>query len=289
MTSLSRRSPGKTAKIPSTGLSRRQQLQRQRAGYVWRTLWHSGLSLGILTGLVMVIRQPLWYLTAPSQIQIQGQTLLTAADVQSKLTLSFPLTLWQVEPQAVKAALIPDPPGLIQAVHLQRQILPPSLTVWIEERRLLAQATVNHVWGGIDGQGQWIPLLDYPHLQHHPGIPKLQVVGWEYLSPSQWAQFLPLLAGSGIPIQTIEATPTQGVLLQTDLGRVHLGSLTSERLPEQLQALANMKNLGEYCQCQPQDIQRIDLTSPTRPTLELTPAAMARRGAAPPLPSAGLP
>ncbi|MEN9266586.1 MAG: FtsQ-type POTRA domain-containing protein, partial [Thermostichales cyanobacterium BF4_bins_65] len=143
-------------------LSRRQQLQRQRAWHFWRTIWHSSLSLGILGGLVLVIRQPLWYLTAPEQIQIQGEALLTDAEIQAKLRLNFPLTLWQVEPQQVAAALLTDPPGLIRAVHLQRQMLPPSLTVWVEERPLLAQATVNGIWGAIDHQGEWISLQDYP-------------------------------------------------------------------------------------------------------------------------------
>jgi cell division protein FtsQ len=67
-----------------------------------------------------------------------------------------------------------------------------------------------------------------------------------------------------------------GITLHTELGNVYLGPL-SDRLSLQIQILNQMRDLGRYCECTPKEILQIDLSSPTVPTLQLTPAAMQRR------------
>ncbi|GAB4216909.1 MAG: hypothetical protein OHK0012_20130 [Synechococcales cyanobacterium] len=265
------------ARPTGSALTRRQQLQRQRSQRFWQTAWQVSLSFGILGGLVTVVRQPVWHLNGPDQIQIRGNHRLTSQDIQDRLELAFPLTLWQVEPHAVSQSLIPPAPqlGLIESVHLQRHMFPPSVTVWVEERPLLAQAWVDQAWGVIDDQGHWIPLPDVS--PGDPRFPQVQVQGWEQLSANEWATFLPRLLDSPVAVETVIGSATEGVILKTELGRVHLGSLSVERLDQQLHTLAQMQNLQTYCQCSPDDIQYIDLTSPTRPTLELTAVAMERR------------
>jgi cell division protein FtsQ len=102
------------------------------------------------------------------------------------------------------------------------------------------------------------------------------LLGWENHAPEQWALLLEALQQAEIQIETVDWQSGEGITLHTELGNVYLGPI-SDRLPLQIQTLNQMRDLRRHCECTPDEILQIDLTSPSVPTLQLTPAATQKR------------
>ncbi|MGQ9838539.1 MAG: cell division protein FtsQ/DivIB [Cyanobacteriota bacterium] len=262
-------------------LQRRRLLRQQRRSRFWQGSWRLTSSMAVLTMLVLGLRQPYWQLRQPDQIQVEGADWVDPDWVRNQLPLHYPLNIWQVQPVRLEKALLESPtqPSPIESVQVQRRLLPVGVIVRIRERQPIAQAMRGDQLGLVDIEGNWLALSSFRHSapdRPNRPLPQLKLLGWENHAPEQWALLLKTLQQSDIPIEAVDWQGSEAITLHTELGRVYLGPI-SDRLALQIQTLNQMRDLRRYCNCTPQQIVHIDLTSPTVPTLQLTPSASQER------------
>ncbi|MEQ8958535.1 MAG: FtsQ-type POTRA domain-containing protein, partial [Coleofasciculus sp. C2-GNP5-27] len=85
--------------------NRRQQLKRARRVKFFQALWRSLVVGGMASGLIWAITLPDWVIRQPEQIDIEGNQFLSTQAIRSLLPLSYPQSLWRVEPQAIAESL----------------------------------------------------------------------------------------------------------------------------------------------------------------------------------------
>ncbi len=271
---------------------RRKQLQQRRRNRVLRGVWRVGSTSVVLVGLILGVRQPDWQLRSADQIRVEGNQWLTDEAIREQLSIPLPTYLWHIHPQQLERHLLQAsappqslPPDLtsrqiryspLKTAYVTRQLLPPQLIVQVEERRPIARSILQGIPGVVDEEGVWLPLDLYADLEVRGVLPDLQILGWEHHTPQEWAQLLQRLSQSSVQIHSVDWQFDQGLALETELGRVHLGQV-SKQLEEQLQALDQMRDLRRYSSVSPQEIDHIDLSSPKVPTIQLTPDAVQRR------------
>lgn len=264
-------------------VERRRQLRQQRYSERWRLIWRFGLTAGLCTGCFVLLQQPWWLLEGEHQLEVLGLVRLRDREVLDLLPLHYPVPIWAIQPQQLEASLRHYP--LIQSAAVERRLLPLGVRITLVEREPLATSTLGTVPGVVDRAGVWVPQNIYTDL---PQLPSLRIEGYESQPPEQWQVLLALVGRSPITIQMLDWQDPNNVILETELGRVHLGSLlfdetgTSEQqLQRQLQALDQLRELEQHCQCERQDIDYIDLRNPNNPTISLTESAAAQRFAPP--------
>ncbi|MFQ3612780.1 MAG: hypothetical protein SNJ68_03565 [Cyanobacteriota bacterium] len=263
-------------------LQRRRLLRQQRRSRFWQGSWRLTSSMALLVVLVLGLRQPYWQIRQPEQIQVEGTDWVDPDWVRDQLPLRYPLDIWQVQPVVLEGALLGSPtqPSPIESVQVQRRLLPVGVIVQIRERQPIAQAIRGDQLGLVDIEGNWLALTSFqkssvPDRSTRP-LPQLELLGWESHTPEQWALLLNTLQQSDIPIEAVDWQEGEAITLRTELGNVYLGPI-SDRLALQIQTLNQMRDLRRYCDCTPEQIVHIDLTSPTVPTLQLTPSASQER------------
>lgn len=254
-------------------LRRRQLLRQERRRRFWQGSWRLASSTAFLLLLVQSLQRPYWQIRRPEQIQVSGNHWVDPDWIRGQLPLTYPINIWQVQPAALEKALLGSPASPFQSVQVRRRLLPVGVVVQVQERQLIARARRGDQTGWVDREGNWLPPDPYRFLE---SLPELEVLSWESHPPEQWAPLLEALHLSEVPIRAVDWHAGGGITLHTELGNVYLGPL-SDRLSLQIQILNQMRDLGRYCECTPEEILQIDLSSPTVPTLQLTPAAMQRR------------
>ncbi|HBW56568.1 MAG TPA: cell division protein FtsQ [Oscillatoriales bacterium UBA8482] len=254
----------------------RQQLRRQRRLRLVQMLWQT-LALGSLTGgMFWLINQPLWLISQPEQVKVEGNQLLSDQMVRSLLPLSYPQSLWKIQPQVLASGL--ESRGQIASAHVTRQLFPPSLTVNIQERKPVAIAYPagaralrgeNHTVGWLDATGDWMPLENYQELEKSQQLPSLKVMGNFNQYRSYWPQVYQAIGRSPVQISEINWEDPNNLILETEIGTVHLGPYTS-KFPEQLQVIDRMRNIRP--QLDRTQMMYFDLKNPQQPLLQI-PAA----------------
>ncbi|MHC5829858.1 MAG: cell division protein FtsQ/DivIB, partial [Nostoc sp.] len=112
---------------------RRQKLRRRRRMRIIQAIWRTFAIIGLAGGLLWVVLQPVWILKAPKQIVMKsGNKLLSDETAQSLLALSYPQSLWRIEPSAIANSLKKQP--TIAEAIVRRRLFPPGLTIEIQER-----------------------------------------------------------------------------------------------------------------------------------------------------------
>lgn len=259
-------------------LQRRRLLRQRRRSRFWQGSWRLTSSAAVLTLLVLGLRQPYWQIRQPDQIQVEGAEWVDPDWVRAQLPLHYPLNIWQVQPARLEKALLGSPtqPSPIKSAQVQRRLLPVGVIVRIQERQPVAQAMRGDQPGLVDIEGNWLALTSFRSSASDRPLPQLKLLGWEGHPPEQWALLLKTLQQSDIPIEAVDWQGPEAITLHTKLGRVYLGPI-SDRLPQQIQTLNQMRDLHRYCNCTPEQIVHVDLTSPSVPTLQLTPSAIQAR------------
>ncbi len=265
-------------------LERRKQLRRRRRQHFFQGVWRFGFTVTLLLGLGALVRQPNWYVHDLDQIQIEGNVLLTDDQIKSWLALDFPIALWDIQSQELERSLLAairqpqaaSDVGPFRQILVQRQLFPPGVMIYVQERQPVALSTVDGEPGFVDQDGIWLSLTDYPDLAQSPALPTLTLVGWKLHQPAAWSQVLQAIQQSSVEVELINWLNQDAIQLETQSGRVLLGPLT-DYLPQQLTILANMHDLQSYCECNPEDIEYIDLSSPRFPTIQLTQSAAEQR------------
>ncbi|MBF2087590.1 MAG: FtsQ-type POTRA domain-containing protein [Synechococcales cyanobacterium K44_A2020_017] len=262
---------------------RRQLLRRQRRWRFLRSLWRTGLVVGMAGGLVWVTTQPVWILHRVDQVTIEGNELLSVDAIHSLLPITYPQSLLHLDPNAIADYL--EAQGPIEEATVTRRLLPPGLNVQLQERRPVAvlirgnasaspdlrveaAATdsdpMAHV-GLIDEKGFWMSLSAYVALDDSLSLPELKVRGMQEHQRSQWSQLYQVLYQSPLSIYEVDWRDPSNLVLSTELGMVHFGPY-SDRFPYQLQVLDQLRTLPQHIDIG--NLDYIDLRNPESPLLQ---------------------
>lgn len=249
---------------------KRWERRRQRLQRFWRFL---GVS-AIAAGLVWVLAKPLWLITDPQLVQVQGQQTLDRDRLLATLDLQFPLNLLQLQPQRLEEQLLAAAP-LEQAI-VQRRLLPASLVITVQEITATAQASRVVVepnqppqerWGILDRQGAWYPLSAYERMGSTLPATKLKVRGYREPYQRLWPVLYTLLRSSPVQIRGLDWRDPTNLILETELGLVYCGPYNPTILPQQIATLDRLRQLPEKTNLNA--IAYIDLRQPTTPRLQM--------------------
>lgn len=268
---------------------RRQQLRRQRRLRLATVVWQMVAVSAMAGGLLWWIAQPAWLIARSEQVKVEGNQWLSDKAVRSLVPLSYPQSLWGIQPQVLAKKL--ESIGPIAKAKVTRNLFPPSLTVEVTERLPVAVAQPVAVpgrnsdkqkVGWLDDRGGWMPSESYTAAVRSsntsiganssqgsgPGraLPTLKVIGSLELYRASWPEFYQGLRGLAVKVFEIDWQDPNNLILKTELGTVHLGPYSS-RTASQLKVLDRMRQLPK--QLDSSKIAYIDLKNPASPIIHL--------------------
>lgn len=256
--------------------NRRKQLRRARQIKAFQALWRSVLAGGMATGLVWAITLPDWVIRKPEQVVVEGNHLLSSQAIRSLLPLAYPQSLLRVEPQELAKTLESQAP--IAKATVSRQLMPPGLTIQVQERKPVAIAQVSNIQntntanskpteGLLDEQGIFLPQNSYRLLEPKHQLPSLKVIGPTEQYRAYWSEVYQAVSHSPVKVLEIDWRDPANLILKTELGTVHVGAY-SPRFTEQLAVLDRMRELPS--QIQASKVAYIDLKNPDFPAIQMT-------------------
>lgn len=251
------------ASISDSAPSRRQVLLNQRRWKFWQGIWRLTLLIGFSGGLGWVLSHPHWLIRSAEQIEIEGNQLVSDEKIETLLGFSYPQTLWRFPSQTLKQQLEQQPP--LHHVSLTRKLLPSQIILNVEERIPIAIATSEKQKGFLAQDGVFIPASFYQARDKRLQF-SLKVLGYLPIYQEQWQSLYPHLKEFSPKIQQLDWRNPNNLILQTELGQVHLGPYRSH-FPQQLAVLTQMKTLSSRI---PQSrLNYIDISNPEQPTIQL--------------------
>lgn len=255
---------------------RRQKLRRHRQMKILQAIWRTLAISGLAGGLLWLVIQPIWVLNAPTQIVMKsGNQLLTQEAIKSLVVLTYPQSLWRIEPSAIANSLKQEP--MIAQATVSRRLFPPGLIIEIKERVPVAMAQMTKERnsgsankqvsvGLLDASGVWIPLEKYTSVNSNAKLPSLSVIGSPQQYRSYWTELYPAVSQSSVKITEIDFQDPTNVILKTELGNVHLGA-TSSQFNQQIKLLAQMRYLPDKLNSS--QIEYIDIKNPATPLVQM--------------------
>lgn len=262
---------------------RRQYLRDQRRYKFYKGTWRSLALTGFAAGLLWLATSPIWLVRSPSQINISNNKLLSDEAIQALLPLPYSQPLLKIKPKDLEASLETHAP--IAAAAVSRRLLPPGLHIRVKERQPVAIALPNTASpmqkipaksaafrspGLIDAQGYWMPRDSFQLIGSAASEPTLTVRGMQAGDEKDWQEMYEAIAQSPVKITVIDWTRPSNLILQSELGAVHLGPYGRE-FEAQLVALDQLRSLNE--KVNPEKVAFIDLHDPTHPIVEILQAA----------------
>ncbi len=250
---------------------RRRQLRQQRRIRAVKSLWRFGCMSGILTGVVWLANQADWQISQPEQIRIQGNRYLSDAAIRSRLAIPYPQSIFQLAPAKLTANIIKH--GAIISARVDRELLPPRLLVQIEDRPPVAQVSrvdSKSPPAFLDERGNQIPVASY-QAPVQQTAPQLRVLAPKQGMCPNWLQLYPALHSSPVLIESIDCSDPQNSILQTEVGKVRLGSLGDrQRLLAQIHQLDLLRDWRKYTKLPHLvEVEYLDLEYPAAPKLQL--------------------
>lgn len=254
---------------------RRKRLRQKRHLKIIQAIWRTLAISGLLGGLLWIALLPYWVLTDDRDIVVSGNQTVSTSTIQSQLVLSYPQSLWRIEPNRLAKSLLQQP--TIAQASVTRRLFPPALIVQVTERVFVAQAIASQEQpdpvrgkkvslGLLDASGFWIPIEKYRSKNNSVRLPDLKIIGAPEQYRPYWAQLYQAVSLSSVKVMEIDCSDPTNVILKTELGLVHIGSISSH-LPEQIRVMAQMRNLPT--QLNPTLIEYIDLKNPDAPLVQV--------------------
>jgi len=264
---------------------RRKKLRQKRQIKIIQTIWQTFAVSSLAGGLLWMATQPIWVLRAPKDIDISGNHLLSREAIESLLVVSYPQSLWRIEPYGIAESLKQQP--TIAQATVSRRLFPPGLIVQINERVPVAIAYSGHSRaiaqsrreqrnidsdhkkvsvGLLDASGVWIPVEKYTSLNPNLRLPSLKVFGLPEQYRPYWEQLYHALIQSSVNVMEIDFQDPTNLILKTELGNIHLGA-PSSLLPEKIKVMAQMRHLP--AQLNPNQVEYIDLKNPESPLVQM--------------------
>lgn len=254
---------------------RRLELQKRRNLRFAVAIGRSLVLLGMSYGLFWLISLPKWVITSSSQLDVLGNRRVSADTVKSLTGLSYPQSLWELSTQQLRNELKNTPP--IADAAVMRRLLPPRLTIEIEERVPVAVVLSNSdlrqkilapiaVIGFLDQQGVFIPSKYYDNRNSNFSTPKLKIIGFSEQNKIYWSELYSLVSQSRLDIYEIDWRDPNNLIIKTSLGIIYLGANRS-LLTKQFNTLNNLTQLPS--ELNPDRIINIDLNNPEAPLINL--------------------
>ncbi|BAY62718.1 polypeptide-transport-associated domain-containing protein FtsQ-type [Calothrix brevissima NIES-22] len=255
---------------------RRQKLRRQQQMRIIQTIWRTFAISSLAGCLLWIAIQPMWVLNSPNQIAVKSANQsLSEETMRSLLPISYPQSLWRIQPAALAESL-KQQPTIAQAI-VTRRLFPPGLIIEIQERVPVAFTQATHSTntensnkqesvGLIDASGVWIPLDKYRALNSTGTLPSLKVIGKPEQYLPYWSQLYLSVSQSSVKVTEIDCQNPTNLILKTELGNVHLGP-PSSHLAEQIKMLAQMRYLPSKLNSS--QIEYIDIKNPENPLVQL--------------------
>ncbi|MBE9004623.1 FtsQ-type POTRA domain-containing protein [Fortiea sp. LEGE XX443] len=255
---------------------RRKRLRRQRQMKIIQAIWRTFAISSLAGGLIWGASQPVWVLNDPKQIVIKsGNQVLSEQAIKSMLKLSYPQSLWRIEPAAIADSLKKQP--TIADATVNRRLFPPGLIIEIQERVPVAIAqkpqepnngnqNKQSSTGLLDASGVWIPLEKYTLVNPRLKLPTLKVIGTPEQYRKYWSQLYPSLVQTSVKVMEVDFRDVTNLILKTEIGNVHFGT-PSSLLPEQIKVLTQMRNLP--AKINPSQIEYVDIKNPDSPIVHL--------------------
>ncbi|AFY53541.1 cell division septal protein [Rivularia sp. PCC 7116] len=251
--------------VSSTDLEvRREKLRRNRQIQIISAIWRSFAITGLAVGLLWFLIQPIWVLKSQKDITVSGNHLLSDEAIQSKIKLSYPKSLWRVEPSSLSASL-KQQPGITRA-SVTRRVFPPGLKVEVSEIIPVAitqtPGSVNSnakkpIRGLVDINGAWVSLENYKSIREDE-LPLLELIGELKQCRPFWKQLYQAVSKSSVAVMQVDCRDPNNIILRTELGLVHIGNPAS-KLPEKIKLLAKIRRLP--AQVNMNQIEFIDLSN----------------------------
>jgi cell division protein FtsQ len=200
--------------------------------------WRFLVSFGIFTAALWVVSLPIWNLTSPNQIEVQGTKLLSAKELKDKISIDYPKYIFRMQPQAIASQLEKKAP--VYNVVVKRSLFPIKVTVIVQERQPVAIATLNGQAGFIDAKGVWVAVKSYP-----PNLkkPEIIVLGANDRVLQVWRKLYSQISRSPVKISKLDFRNPSNLILTTDLGLVYCGNYTYSKMEKQIQMLDRLRSL----------------------------------------------
>ena len=260
--------------------SRRHALKKQRRIRNLQTIWRVFAISGLATGSIWLISNPVWLmLRSRDQIVIEGNEILADAAIQDLIALDYPQPLLEIEPEDIAERLRTH--STIALAQVERQLFPPRLQITLQERQPVAVTipskpsttaltdttqTPGNAPGLIDSEGYWMSQ-DGITLGDGFELPGLRILGFHQRYQSQWPELYQSIQSSPVKIIEIDWRSPTNLVLNTAIGRVHLGVYEAQRLRQQLAILPRFRSLS--LDSQVPAIEFIDLSNPQSPAVKL--------------------
>ena len=272
--------PSKPYAPSSQELARRRQHLRDRRQRKFRKGIVRSLSLiGFAGGLFWLATSPVWLIRSAAQLQVSNNDRLSEAAIQDLVPLPYPQPLLKVKPNKIAESLEAHAP--IESAAVSRRLIPPSLHIRIQERQPVAVVLPDTATpirkipdpsdafrspGLIDAEGYWMPRNSFQTLGSNASEPALVVRGMRAGDERDWADIYQTIAQSPVKITALDWTRPSNLILQSELGAVHLGPY-GKGFEAQLVALDQLRSLNQ--KVNPEKVAFIDLHDPTHPVVEI--------------------
>jgi cell division protein FtsQ len=223
---------------------RRQRKQKLRSEFftnkapAFKMGWRFLVSFGIFAAALWVVSLPIWNLTSPNQIEVQGTKLLSAKELKDKIAIDYPKYIFRMQPQAIANQLEKKAP--VYNVVVKRSLFPIKVTVIVQERQPVATANLNGQVGFIDAKGVWVSAKSYPSNLKKPEI---TVLGVNDRVLQVWRKLYSQISRSPVKITKLDFRAPSNLILTTDLGLVYCGDYTYSKMEKQIQMLDRLRAL----------------------------------------------
>lgn len=260
---------------------RRSSLRRQRRLKIVQRLWQVWAMAALTGGIFWAASHPVWLIHSENQVEVEGNQVLSDQAIRSLISLDYPQPLLKVQPEAIVQQLQQRAP--VTSATVVRQLFPPRINVYIQERRPVAKAlptttkpqqpqTQNAALestyvqpGFLDQNGVWMPQSSFMMLEEAAELPELEVYGMRPRYSHYWPQLYRTLRQSPVKVRRIDWGDPNDLVLHTDLGVVRLGPY-NYRFPEQLAVLDRLRSLPG--QVDASNVAYIDLRNPDAPSIQ---------------------
>ena len=258
---------------------RRQYLRDRRRRKFYKGAWRSLIIIGLTWGLLRLATSPVWLIRSTAQLAVSNNEQLSDEAIQELVPVDYPQPLLKVKPDELAESLASHAP--IAAANVSRRLLPPGLKIRVQERQPVAIALPNKdrpmrqipdesaafmAPGLIDADGYWMPRNSFRKLDSTASEPTLVVRGMRPGDERYWHDIYEAIAQSPVSITELDWSKSSNLVLQSDLGEVHLGPY-GKGFEAQLVALDQLRSLKE--KVNPEKVAFIDLRDPTQPIVEI--------------------
>ena len=232
------------------------KIQQQRLTRL--SFWRACLMISCATGLGLLATIPNSQIKRASQIEVDGERLVSENTIRQALKFSYPQFIWSINgiDLARKIESIPS----VKAVKVSKQIIPPKINISLQEKTPVALATSQGQVGFLSDRGEWIEQKFYDNTNLDLPLPKLKVINYQPRLSSIWREIYQLsLLYPELKITEVHWREGDRIFLKAKIGQVLLGSETS-RLEQQFQTISKLKNLSDRVDTE--EIAYIDLSNP---------------------------